>query len=222
MINPNVEVFTAFSVGESRDATIAVLGRAALPISVAATEQKDFVRAGISDAPHIESLIERRFSPRVVAAWEFFRQVGLTVAPALYTREVAGRQYMADVKRDGSEVYGRHISSVVLQGGTRLYPRVEIDAIFVDILKTPSTAAEVWRTIEERVALATKLGIELPIDDPYELIVSPSGKWDHISLDLEQTRFPAPSRYRDADLAESNGKGLKTYRTRLEYLAQML
>jgi hypothetical protein len=104
----------------------------------------------------------------MIATWLAFRDAGLPVAPELFTRP-GNTVFVADVKADGSEVFGKYLRCTLQQDMPRERPRPKID---------------------EYVSKADNASLVLPKDDPFELIIHPNGEWDLITLDLTNAKIP--------------------------------
>jgi len=133
-----------------------------------------------------EDLDRRRQSNGGYArAWLACSVAGVPVVPELFVSDI-DTLLVTDVKADGSEVYGKGAAQALKDyrpdvTGDRA--NKGSDALFMEITK-PENIETVLERVRFYSALATNAGIELPVDDPFELLVRPDGSWDLITLDL--------------------------------------
>ncbi len=137
------------------------------------------------------SLIERNFDAEYIDAWLAFHEAGLAVTPSL---QLSSRNTLlvTDLKADGSEIYGKGLKQILFDQSwpidddppaQRQRPRPETDKKFLGLFKWyhfRKIEREAFRFAEE----AAERGIEIPLDDPFELYVRPDGSWNFIALDL--------------------------------------
>lgn len=156
------------------------------PLSGNGTEPKTRVEGMVEGRPI--SLIERR-SPTNEAFktnWEKFRKAGLPVIPTLRVDRERGHLLVTDLKRDGSELYGKNLKFILLnEGKVKAAHRrhSDVDKHFLE-LSAPESFELIKKKAEECARQATEHRLSLPMDDPLELLIHPDGRWDLIILDL--------------------------------------
>jgi hypothetical protein len=199
MLAPNVETLTLNSIAEGRISTAAVLGRTVVPFFSAAQEEKSKVTAHLAGEPSPRGFYERAAEDDTAGVWQAYRAAGVMVTPELFLAD-NGKQLVPDMKADGSELYGklrRHWLTEPLDFADPNAPtkpeHPEIDELFVGLLRKKE------RQVRERVAAymraATAAGIELPYDDPAELLIRPDGSWDVLALDLRATKLGTHAKF---------------------------
>lgn len=146
------------------------------------------------------SLMERPYSPEYVEAWPIMKKKKLPVVPTMrIVDKRAGKDdnpedegdlslLVTDVKKDGSEVYGKGYFRSLFEPYTwsSYRRRPDIDERFLEVMATEKS--DVRTKAREYADTATRSNIVLPRDDPLEMIVHPDGTWDFIILDLEKVR----------------------------------
>lgn len=109
--------------------------------------------------------------------WNLFNQAGMPVVSELWM-DASGKIYLPDLTKDGSGLYGKALEQVAKNSTTK-----PIDRVFL----------KVWESQKEKIStmalqlaqFATEQGLLLPLDDPFDLHVSPNGEWQLMCLDLE-------------------------------------
>lgn len=138
-------------------------------------------------------LVERKniktFGPDYASQWQLFRNAGLPVVPTLRKTE-RGTVMMTDLTADGSEIYGKDLSSMLLQGlfqfshiDKNKLPKIKYVNSFLEIMEGEEFE-RLKRKVKEYQELANTNGILLPTDDPFELIIHPDGTWELVIIDL--------------------------------------
>lgn len=111
--------------------------------------------------------------------WWSLKKAGLPVVDLMWFVDEE-RVLMMDLRCDGCKLYGN--SEGIRWEKLRKFE--ELDKVFIEV---PLEA------VREKVYLlasyATELGIELPWDDCFELVVNKDGSWEILILDLSNVRF---------------------------------
>jgi hypothetical protein len=189
------------------------------PTEITVVERIEFKAGGRDDKSHVlgevgparVSLIERPYSPAYVEVWPIMKNAKLPVVPTLRTVQKNGESgndvndltlLVTDVKRDGSEVYGKGYFRSLFEPLTwsSYRRRPAIDEKFLEIMETQK--ADVLKKAREYADRATRYNIVLPRDDPLEMIVHPDGSWDFMILDLEMARVQR----KDISLSQRSGR----------------
>lgn len=112
--------------------------------------------------------------------WLQFIEAEIPVVPELLETD---RQslLLPDLTEDGSQLYGKDAVGRIPLDPT--YQLNYIDEAFLDIMINPRDVQDVADTY---VAQANEYGLGLPIDDGFEMVVHPNGRWDLVTLDLRQ------------------------------------
>ena len=161
-----------------------------IPLFAGGREGKSYFTAHDVVSNTDTSFVQRRFDPDFIRNWKRMNAVGLPVVPEIFLNP--GRDFMLtpDVKADGSEVYGKGLRDV-LEGRyryTRERPRPEIDEIFLE-LTAPQNIPMILQAAKSVASIANAHSVELPSEDPMELIIHPDKSWGIISLDLDSAKL---------------------------------
>jgi hypothetical protein len=138
-----------------------------------------------------KAYVQRIFDLSYIEKWKHLRSLGFSVASDILLNPMRGFMLLEDVKKDGSELYGKSLENSFYYGTRRDRPRPEIDSIFLE-LTCDETFGQIQRGAERVVENANTRQIQLPSDDPMELLIHPDGTWDFITLDLEKARIDRP------------------------------
>ena len=114
--------------------------------------------------------------------WKKCKDAGLPVVPTL-RKTKDGKVLMTDLTADGSRLYGKSVSIELNWYGRLSYGEPMFD--FLTIIPYDEFEKIISKTVEY-TEIASKKGILLPDDDPFELVVHPDGKWNLVILDLER------------------------------------
>jgi len=129
---------------------------------------------------------ERRESNHhYITTWLVCRVAGIPVVPEVFISD-NDTLLVTDVKADGSEAYGKGMAQA-LTGylHERHRPHTNIDRLFIEAT-APSNIDTIKAEAERYSQLATRAQMELPDDDPFELIIHPNGTWELMILDLDR------------------------------------
>jgi hypothetical protein len=136
------------------------------------------------------SLIERKdlddgFGMKISDKWKLFKEAGLPVVPTL-RRSQKGTLLMTDVTADGSEIYGKNLSKKLeqLSVDNKASEETKLADEFLKILSGPELD-KIKSQLNAYKEIANSKGICLPLDDPFELVVHPDGRWQLVILDLK-------------------------------------
>ncbi|HSW99294.1 MAG TPA: hypothetical protein VLF71_05680 [Candidatus Saccharimonadales bacterium] len=157
-----------------------------------------------------------------IAAWKAMRDAGLPVVPEVFVTS-RSTLLVTDVKADGSELYGkglRRAAESYHPEEERVRPRPELDATFIGITSPEAMPAVVAR-VDELCARAQAHGIELPVDDPFEMVVRPDGSWDLITLDVRLGNVHDLTTMDDAERRHLQANGLEVKQTFLGELEKL-
>mgnify|MGYP001576519248 FL=1 len=129
-----------------------------------------------------QSFIQRQYDTRYIEMWKALRAAGVSVSKLWIDRE---KEFMLlpDYKADGSEFYGKGKSINLSQNSPEQRPRREIDRIFLH-LSDANNFPKLETKMDEIIAQANARNIQLPFDDPMELLVHPDESWEFMILDL--------------------------------------
>lgn len=150
------------------------------PFTSGGIEPKNLVEGTVGG--HAMSLVERvKFASEYLYNWRAFKAAGLPVVPTVRINEQTGTLLVTDIKADGSEIYGKAMAYNLDEELFRR--RIEVDARFLHLMQ--NELGDIERRVKEYVALADAHSLGLPFDDPFELVVHPSGSWNLLILDLQ-------------------------------------
>ncbi|HEV7454485.1 MAG TPA: hypothetical protein VGO07_04460 [Candidatus Saccharimonadales bacterium] len=137
----------------------------------------------------------REHNDHYIHSWQVCNEAGIPVVPEVMVSD-DDTLLVTDVKAGGSEVYGKGMARALSSydhAQERHRPHADIDALFMQITAPENVGA--IRAEAERISqLAINAGMELPADDPYELIVHPDGTWQLMTLDLDLAIHTEPER----------------------------
>jgi hypothetical protein len=157
----------------------------AVPLDIGVAE-KQHLEVNIINPGRIAlstSLIERYFDPVYAESWLTCHVAGLTIPPEL---QLSSRNtlLMADLKADGSELYGKGLAQIFSHRHCeRQRSRPEIDKKFLHLFSSGfrQLEKEAFRFADR----ATEQDIKLSFDDAFELHLRPDDSWNFIAIDLE-------------------------------------
>jgi|GEM_PF-6758441 len=146
-------------------------------------EPSIFVRADT------HSFIQRPYDKTYIAHWNVMKKAGLPVMQDLLINPKRGFMLLTDIKSDGSEVYGKELAYClrIPDLTPRERPRTSIDKLFLD-LTDKETFPLIEQAADSLVHRANSHDIQLPSDDPMELLIHPDGTWELVILDLALAR----------------------------------
>ncbi len=128
-------------------------------------------------------LVDRREQTDLyVENWQGFRAAGLPVVPTL-RKSSFNSLWVTDVTVNRSYPYGKNVWGTVKDEYNVVDKDRPLDSVFIEV-----TADNNFPAIDTAVAnyteIANQADIFLPYDDPFEVLIHPSGTWQLIMLDI--------------------------------------
>lgn len=177
------EQITLNKVSGTKTSLLEVSGKKNMP-SIFGREKKRWLSGALKykDKSREVKLIEREYEnvDALVESWELGKKAGLPVPQTLRKTE-SGTILVTDFTADGSKLYG---SSRYFQ---ELYKETDQDIDDQDyffIRLIDFHLGKVSQKGEKVALLATKQGLCLPFDDPFDLRISPDFRWDIVIPDM--------------------------------------
>lgn len=143
----------------------------------------------LSDAEHppirlIEKELHSTYAvQKYTDTWHFYQQIGLPVMPAFWTHGTS--IFMPDMRELGWQFYGKARWKMMQR--VKPYPKDPIhDQAFMNLVQGYEFDRVIART-QHFLDIAYHQRVILPPDDPFDLLIHESGKWDTIIWDLGQS-----------------------------------
>jgi hypothetical protein len=127
---------------------------------------------------------ERR--DKIIEVWKKFKEIGLPVVPTL--RMTKDRNLLVtDVKVGGWETFGKGLLHGIEHYRDVELPEQNYVEAFLQVIKKDVLAIK--QQALEYAEIASSHGVQLPWDDPFELMVNRKGEWKLMILDLGEAEL---------------------------------
>lgn len=151
--------------------------------------------------------VRREYLESTVGNLAVMTQVGLPVPKAILVNRDEGFILVPDVKPNGKELYGQSLLSTL---GSDYYlrsrPREDIDPLFI-AATSDQNFGNVEKAVQRVISKADRHNIELPHDDPMELLVDSEGTYRVVILDAQQAETePTDSEDEKAERRAANAE----------------
>lgn len=172
-------------------------------------------RIGDQRVKLIESV--KSYDSEIAPVWHDMKSLGIPVVPEM--RIEGFNTYTTDLTADGSHFYGK--SKLRELSGNGKVRRRKTDDFFISL--TESSALEkIMRRGIEIADIASKNGIDIAVDDPFDLLISPDGSYDIYCLDLTGVRKHTIDGYSHERLQKHNHDKVRAFIKLLTSIRELL